>query len=99
MARWYATRHLKTDPGIKNIYYLRSNAPEREIRFLEINELMADRDADPIEPIDFGVDTGSDTAHTLMVVDVTPAQWEKIQKNELELPKDWTLDAAIDFAR
>jgi hypothetical protein len=34
-----------------------------------------------------------------MVVDVTPAQWEKIRKNEIELPRDWSLDAAIDFAR
>ena len=99
MARWYATRHFNTDPGIKHIYYLKANAPDREIRFLEINELMAERDADPIEPIDFGVDIGSESAHTLMVVDVTPAQWEKIRRNEIELPKDWSLDAAIDLGR
>ena len=92
MARWYATRHLNTDPGIKTIYYLPANAPQREIRFLEINELMAERDADPIEPFDFGVDTGDEGPHSLVVVDVTPSQWERIQRHEIELPKTWSLD-------
>jgi hypothetical protein len=94
-ARYYAKQHLKTDPGIQEIYYLPTNAPEREIRFVEINNLIVNRDKDPIEPIDFGVDMGSDTAHQLMIVDITPAQWEKIQKNELRLPKGWSLDNAI----
>jgi hypothetical protein len=98
MARWYATRHLRTDPGIKRVYYLPANAPDREIRFLEVNDLIAERDADPFEPIDFGVDTGTDTAHTLVVVDVTPAQWEKIQSNVIKLPEDWSLDSAIVFS-
>ena len=26
MARWYAKRHLKTDPGIRTIYYLPAGA-------------------------------------------------------------------------
>ncbi len=78
MARWYATRHLKTDTGIRSIYYLPQHASEREILLLEINELIANRDKDPLEPIDFGVDGGSETAHSLIVLDVTPAQWERI---------------------
>ena len=99
VARWYATRHLKTDPGIRAVYYLPANAPERVIRFIEINELIADRNEHPLEPIDFGVDIGSAEGHTLMVLDVTPSQWEKINKKELELPKGWSLDGAIPFSR
>jgi hypothetical protein len=99
MARWYATRHLKTDPGIRDVYYLPADAPEREIRIVEINDLIADRDKDPLEPIDFGVDVGGTTAHILMVLDVTPAQWEKISKKELHLPKGWSLNGAIHFSR
>ena len=41
MAQSYAVRHLKTDPGIRTVYYLPSGAPEREIRFVEVNDLMA----------------------------------------------------------
>lgn len=99
MARSYADRHLKTDPGIRDVYYLPTDAPEREIRFVEINELIAERDKDPLEPIDFGVDTGSESAHSLMVLDVTPAQWEKISRNESKLPQGWTLDKATHYSR
>ena len=69
MARSYATRHLRTDGAIRSIYYLPNLAPDREIRLLEINEAIADRDVAPLEPIDFGVDVGSETAHRLMVVE------------------------------
>src|SRR5260370_42300859 len=99
MARWYAGQHLKTDTGIRDVYYLPADAPEREIRFVEVNESIADRDRDPLEPIDFGVDIGDATAHTLMVLDVTPAQWEKIRKHEIPLPRNWSLDGAARFGR
>jgi hypothetical protein len=99
MASWYANRHLQTDPGILAVYYLPAGTPAREIRFLEVNELMAVRDNDPLEPIDFGVDVGGADAHALMVLDVTPAQWEKIRRNELRLPDGWSLDGAISFPR
>ena len=99
MARWYAGRHLETDPGIQAVYYLSAGAPDREIRFLEVNELMAVRDNDPLEPIDFGIDIGGADAHRLMVLDVTPAQWEKITGGGLQLPEGWSLDGAIPFSR
>jgi hypothetical protein len=99
MARWYASRHLKTDTGIRSIYYLPTRAPDREIRFVEVNELIADRDKDPLEPIDFGVDAGASTAHRLVVLDVTPAQWEQIQTNQLPLPDGWSLDGATPISR
>jgi hypothetical protein len=37
MAKWYANQHLRTDPGVRKIYYLRKGAPDREIRFAEVN--------------------------------------------------------------
>lgn len=91
-ARWYAREHLKTDPGITAVYYLPRNAGEREIRLIEINQLLGDRNDDALEPIDFGVDSGTDHAHTLLVLDVTPEQWERIRSTELNLPAGWTLE-------
>ena len=95
MARWYAKEHLKTDPGIVAVYYLPTNAGEREIRLIEVNKLIGDRNDDALEPIDFGVDTGMETAHKLFVLDVTPEQWERIRTQELHLPGNWSLDSAI----
>lgn len=99
MAKSYAKRHLTTDPGIREIHYLPSGAPEREIRFVEVNELIANRTEDSVEPIDFGVDTGSSTAHRLLVLDVTPAQWRKIKNKQMRLPKGWSLDGKELFSR
>jgi len=97
MAHWYASEHLKTDPGITAVYYLPANAGEREIRFIEINKLIGDRNDDALEPIDFGVDMGTDNAHKLFVLDVTPAQWDRIKAQKLGLPNDWSLDGVVPF--
>jgi hypothetical protein len=99
MARWYAGRHLNTDPGIRTVYFLPAGGTERDIRFLEVNDLMAVRENDPLEPIDFGVDVGGSDSHTLLVLDVTPAQWDRIRRGELALPHGWSLDGAIAFSR
>jgi hypothetical protein len=99
MARWYAKEHLKTDPGIESIHYLPSDADDREIRLVEINSLISDRTDDALEPIDFGIDRGTDNEHKLFVLDVTPEQWERIQASELSLPHNWSLDAAITYTK
>ena len=98
-ATHYASSHLKTDPGIRKVLYLPTEAPEREIRLVEVNELLAVRDEDVGEAIDFGVDRDSPNAHTLKVMDVTPNQWERIQKHELPLPDGWSLLASQTIGR
>lgn len=99
MARWYARQHLKTDPGVESIYYLPTGAPEREIRLVEINKLIAIRDDSALEPLDFGADMGLDSEHRLVVLDVTPDQWLRIATETLSLPSGWSLKHAIPFAK
>ena len=103
-AKWYAMRHFETDAGVEQIHYMPTNSHPREIRFLEVNRLIAEA-TDP-EPIDFGVDIGNADAHTLYVLDVTPyvldvtpSQWAAIQKNEMTLPAGWALDDKQTFDR
>jgi len=98
LARWYAEEHLKTDPGIDSVYYLPQNSPEREIRLVEVNKLLAERNEDSLEPIDFGVGMGTENAHKLFVLDVTPAQWQRIESHGLCLPGHWSLQDAQRFA-
>lgn len=97
MARWYAQEHLRTDPGIVAVYYLPNGAGDRDIRFVEINHLIGDRNDHVLEPIDFGMDMGMDSAHKLFVLDVTPEQWERILAQELSLPANWSLQDAVHF--
>ena len=97
MAHWYAEQHLKSDPGIAAVWHLPKFAGDREIRFVEVNELLGDRNDNSFEPIDFGVDAGTDSAHRLFVLDVTPEQWHRIQKRELSLPANWSLEEAREL--
>ena len=97
LAQWHATEHLKTDPGIREIYYLPANASEREIRFVEVNELIGELQDNALEPIDFGVDFGLESQHKLLVLDVTPGQFERIRQSSLPLPAGWSLAGAVPF--
>jgi hypothetical protein len=99
MANWYAKQHLKTDPGVRQIYYLPKGASDREIRFVEVNQWLAEMNDDALEPIDFGVDTGAESEHKLFVLDVTPSQWDAINRGSLALPGGWTLENAVVFPK
>jgi hypothetical protein len=96
-AKEYAEAHLKTDPGISTIYYLPTGADEREIRFVEVNQMITSRTDEALEPLDFGIDMGTETAHKLFVLDVTPDQWQRMQDRDLALPEGWSLEGAIEF--
>jgi hypothetical protein len=91
----YARRHKETDPAIREIHYLPTDAPPNEIRLVEVNEAITGT-ASP-EPIDFGVDSGSPNEHKLIVFDVTPAQWQKIRNGTLSLPEGWTLEGSQEL--
>jgi hypothetical protein len=97
MAKWYAKRHLDTDTGLMEVYYLPGNSPGREIRFLEVNSEITENSV--LEPVDFGVDVGTENHHSLFVLDITPAQWKAIESGELKLPNGWSLDKRMTFGR
>jgi hypothetical protein len=96
LARWYASRHFQTDAGVQRIFYLPTNSPPRQIRLLEVNRMISE--TTPLEAIDFGVDVGGAEGHTLFVLDVTPTQWDAIQKGDLALPVDWTLTGSTELS-
>lgn len=98
-ASHYAQSHFETDEGICEIHYLPTGAPDREIRLLEVNRLIAVRESDPLQPIDFGVDRDYPTAHTLLILDVTPDQWERIKNKELNLPESWSLESKVTCSK
>jgi hypothetical protein len=96
MAASYAKRHRAADGDIAAVYYLPTGAPPTEIRLVEVNRAITSV-ADP-EPIDFGVASGTDDEHRLVVLDVTPEQWKEIQNGARPLPPGWTLDGSRDVS-
>ena len=95
LAAWYARRHMDIDEGVVKILHLPTNAGPREIRFLEVNQMIPETTP---EPIDFGVNIGGEDAHVLNVLDVTPSQWEGIREGTVLLPPDWSLDGSLELA-
>ncbi len=79
------------------MFDLHHDAPEREIRFVEVNTLLCEPNNDPLEPVDFGIDTGMESAHKLMVLDVTPQQWEQIRQDTSVLPTGWSVQDMKSF--
>jgi hypothetical protein len=79
---------------------LPKHAGEREIRFVVVNSMIGERmDNAPLEAIEFGVDRGSESEHQLLILDLTPGQWDRVQRGALALPKGWSLEDMESFAQ
>ena len=89
VAEWLAKQHFAADPGITDVWYL-PDSPEQEIRLIEVNALLTGLSDEDIIPVDFGFDVEG-LNYTLLVVDVTPDQWQRLQAGALPLPEHWTL--------
>lgn len=98
-AEWIAKRHLSIDRSIQDVYYLPSGAPAREIRLVEVNaRLIVPDDFDAVQPVDFKP-TVAGVDFALSVADVSPQQWDAIQRHELDLPPGWQLAGYRHFGR
>jgi hypothetical protein len=96
MAASYAKRHKAADADITAIYHLPTGAPQNEVRLVEVNRAI--KTVTNPEPIDFGVERGPDPAHRLVVLDVTPAEWEQIQDGSRPLPPGWKLEGSQNLS-
>ena len=99
LAQWVADLHLYMDSSIRKVYYRPANAPEREIRFLEVTTRIPPKDAlDPVEAIDYkpivdGVDV------SFFVADISEQEWDAIRQGKPLLPEGWSLENCKIFAR
>ncbi len=99
LAQWVARKHMFIDSSIQQVCYLPANAPDREIRLLEVTTRFPDKDKlEPVEAIDFKPDVeGVDFA--LFVADISEQEWDAIRKGDSLLPQGWSLDKAAIFRR
>ncbi len=57
-----------------------------------------EREADPLEPLDFGAERGSIEWHKLEVISVTPRQWAGIEAGQIALAEGWSPDGTVLLA-
>jgi hypothetical protein len=94
---WLAVQHFAASPEITDIYYLRTDAPEEEIRLLEVNRLVA-CPQEEVEAVDFGFDIEG-LHYRLLVADISPAEHQRLESGTLKLPGGWTLQGAWHWGR
>jgi hypothetical protein len=97
-ARWIGKRHYDIDKGITRVVYLPDNAPPDELRLLEVNSLAAIPENAPVTAVDFMPDIEG-IHYKLFVADVTPGQFDAIEREELALPEGWSLHDRQDIIR
>ena len=92
-----AESHYRIEPGITSIYTLWEK-PEYEalastpVKLLEVN---ANTVESGVMPLGFDPVPMSGIPYPSVIVEVTPAEFEKIQRKELALPDGWTLGPLV----
>lgn len=97
-ALWLARQHLGFDPRLSHIVYLPFAAPEDEVRLLEVNTGLYPERENPIAPVET-TPAITDLPFKVWVADVTPDEWEEIQRNPALLPAGWSLDGRQTIKR
>ena len=85
-----AQSHVSSEPGIRHVYRLiglNEDDDDEPVKLLEVNENTVERG---VEPILFGPHptTGN---FALVVVDLTPREFDQLRRGELVLPDGWRL--------
>lgn len=83
--------HLSVENGIVAVYRLVGDNEEDDtepIKLLLVNEYTIEQG---IEPLLFGPDRANGLPFWLVIVDVSPAEFARVNSGELPLPHGWKL--------
>ena len=97
IAKKLAKAHYAIESSITHIYTITDKVhvtdtanvpiePDNSIKLLEVN---ADTPASGVMPISFG--PSPEIPYPSVIVEVTPAEFEKIRSQELKLPSGWNI--------
>lgn len=94
LVRQLVRSHFDLEEGIERIIWFQ-NGNAREVRLVEVNRnsiTTGNFDA-------FYFSASTDFPLPLEIADVTPEEWNRIQRGEWQLPPDWTLEKIKVFER
>jgi hypothetical protein len=97
VAAWVAKQHFVSDGSVREVWYLPQGAPPKEIRLLELNDLLAGPSSQT-EAIDFGLEVEG-AQFRLMIADITSEQLEEIKRDPSRLPPGWSLEESRIWRR
>lgn len=89
-----ARAHYEVEPGLRAIYRLESADPnDHRIKLLEVNEQTVPTG---IVPVGFPAHPASGLHYPSVVIEVTPQEYEAIQRKQLNLPTSWEVRDAYE---
>jgi len=95
-AEFLAKAHFQIEPNLKKVFILEpleEDDPHKPIALLEIVEGTLERG---IEPIGFVADPLRDIAYPLVIVDVSPREYEEIRQQRLSLQEyGWSVGSEL----
>lgn len=95
LVRQLVRDHFDLEDGIERIVWFQNGDKEPDVRLIEVNRnsiVTGSFDAFYFAP-------SAGFPLPIQIADVTPAEWERIQRQEWQLPTDWTLDKIKVFER
>jgi hypothetical protein len=92
-----AEAHYRLEPAITQIFHIQDKAEvellrSEPIKLLEVNENTI---ASGIMPLGFDPVPAHGIPYSSVIVEVTPGEFESIQRKELALPQGWTLGPLV----
>ncbi|HEY8751112.1 MAG TPA: hypothetical protein VIM11_24225 [Tepidisphaeraceae bacterium] len=92
-----AQAHFSVEPGIAQIFRLLADAqlesaPNEPVKLLEVNQ---DTTADGIRPVFFGPHPASGIYCPSVIVEVTPEEFDQIQRGSIKLPNKWRIGSEM----
>lgn len=93
VAQEIAKMHFQAEVGLQKVIRLTGSAeaemrPVEPIKLLEVNENTV---PSGVLPVSFGPAPANGIPYSSVIVEVSPAEFAKIQTQELKLPRGWRL--------
>ena len=94
LVRQLTRSHFDIEEGVERIIWVKNGNPQ-DVRLIEVN-----RDAIPAGDFyPFYFAPSQKFPLPIRIADVTPDEWEKIQRGEITLPSEWSLQHVKVFER
>jgi len=84
--------HFELEDGIEKIIWFNSES-KNEIRLIEVSRIALPTGS--FQPFRFP--PTDEIPFPLMIADVTPKEWEQIQRGEIQIPQDWNKENTVVY--
>jgi len=96
-AQALADAHFGSDDGLLRVFRIKvahaqETSPDEPVKLLEIN---ADTPRNGIVPVHFGADPAHGIAHSSIIVEIGPDEFDELKAKRLPLPEGWTVAEEI----